>query len=527
MAESFSLLKQCDITKEQVERLAFVPQKGGSFLLLPGFQCWWSPEIIDYLHFPETNNQDFSTYFLLIYPEDLPAFREALRQLWGTGTCRFSHRIWLNGDVVSVDFSASRYPHPQKGWFAVGAVAEREQVSHPCSIETEVSFPNGTFLSPSPALAEFLHVPESQLSSISLPHLIAEEERPIFQHWFSALPTALLSSNGTFQAKGGGKLYLTASLEAQSQPVHITFWKNPREENVPYSGFEKAKLKQELCTQMFSGFAAELQSPIQVMISALQLCETQLSAIFPKEQKELLRKYFFYIHQNLNHLTQITENLLEAAQLNNGVFATQFQFCEILDLAQSILESARPYAIQCGVELRFENNTGMERLLLCCDSLCIEHILLNLLSNALKNTRPGGMISLHVSQEEAFVRLAVKDNGVGMSPDRLAQVLGHYRDLLSTGHSLPETDWGFGLRIVRSLAALHQGNLEGISKAGEGSCFSVTLSRALQPDTNTVVRQNTLEQRPQEREHRAAIAFSKALLSRFPIHEGISFLEKA
>ena len=83
MAESFSLLKQCDITKEQVERLAFVPQKGGSFLLLPGFQCWWSPEIIDYLHFPETNNQDFSTYFLLIYPEDLPAFREALRQLWG------------------------------------------------------------------------------------------------------------------------------------------------------------------------------------------------------------------------------------------------------------------------------------------------------------------------------------------------------------------------------------------------------------------------------------------------------------
>ena len=209
------------------------------------------------------------------------------------------------------------------------------------------------------------------------------------------------------------------------------------------------------------------------------------------------------------------------------MFATQFQFCEILDLAQSILESARPYAIQCGVELRFENNTGMERLLLCCDSLCIEHILLNLLSNALKNTRPGGMISLHVSQEEAFVRLAVKDNGVGMSPDRLAQALGHYRDLLSTGHSLPETDWGFGLRIVRSLAALHQGNLEGISKAGEGSCFSVTLSRALQPDTNTVVRQNTLEQRPQERERRAAIAFSKALLSRFPIHEGISFLEKA
>lgn len=83
MDESLSLLKQCGITKEEIERLAFAPQKGGSFLLLPGFQCWWSPEITEYLHFSETNSQDFSIYFLLIYPEDLPAFREALQQLWG------------------------------------------------------------------------------------------------------------------------------------------------------------------------------------------------------------------------------------------------------------------------------------------------------------------------------------------------------------------------------------------------------------------------------------------------------------
>lgn len=526
MDESLSLLKQCGITKEEIERLAFAPQKGGSFLLLPGFQCWWSPEITEYLHFSETNSQDFSIYFLLIYPEDLPAFREALQQLWGIGACRLNHRIWLNGNVVSVDFSASRYPHPQKGWFAVGAVTEREQTSRSCSIETEVSFPNGTFLSPSPALAEFLRISEPQLASISLPCLIAEEERPVFQHWFSALPTALLSSNGVFQAKAGGKLYFTASFETQSQSVHITLWKNSRKENAPYSGFEREKLKKELCTQILSGFAGELQSPIQVILSALQLCETQLSEIFPKERKELLRKYFFYIHQNLNRLTQMTENLLEAAQLNNGEFSTQFQFYELLDLTQSILESARPFAIQCGVTLRFENNTGMEHLSLCCDSLCIEHILLNLLSNALKNTRPGGTVSLHISQEEAFVRLTVKDNGIGMSPERLAQALGRYQDLLSTGHSLLKTDWGFGLRIVRSLAALHQGTLEGTSKPEEGSCFSVTLSRALQPDESAVVRQNTWEHQSQERERHAAIAFSEALLSRFPIHEETPFFKK-
>ena len=111
------------------------------------------------------------------------------------------------------------------------------------------------------------------------------------------------------------------------------------------------------------------------------------------------------------------------------------------------------------------------------DASKLEQILLNLVSNAVKFTQPGGHVSIRCEVGDHHVLTSVQDNGPGIPADRLTDIFEPFVQLDRTLGN-PREGVGLGLAISRDLARGMQGDLTVESTLGKGSSFTVSLKRA-------------------------------------------------
>ncbi len=103
----------------------------------------------------------------------------------------------------------------------------------------------------------------------------------------------------------------------------------------------------------------------------------------------------------------------------------------------------------------------------------IEQVFLNLLDNAIKFTPSGGKISIQARWEKPYVRVEVKDNGVGIPAEHLSRVFERFYKIDRARSR--EAGTGLGLAIVRQIVGAHQGKIEVESSSGAGSTFRIFL----------------------------------------------------
>ena len=115
-------------------------------------------------------------------------------------------------------------------------------------------------------------------------------------------------------------------------------------------------------------------------------------------------------------------------------------------------------------------------MLICADLNLIDHVLSNLISNAVKYSGRSRRIEISVLDLGAAVELSVHDHGVGIPDNEVPKLFARfYRASTAAGIS----GTGIGLYLVREIVALHGGDIRVESKLGEGSHFIVTLPRAV------------------------------------------------
>jgi CheY-like chemotaxis protein len=131
-----------------------------------------------------------------------------------------------------------------------------------------------------------------------------------------------------------------------------------------------------------------------------------------------------------------------------------------------------------------------------CDPLRLEQVLVNLLNNAAKYTPGGGHVELSGERENGHAVIRVRDDGVGIAADALAQIFEpfvrapHRRDLSAGG-------LGVGLTVARSFVVLHGGTIEAHSAGpGAGAEFVVRLPAARDAAARSVLKPNTAEPPP-------------------------------
>ena len=213
--------------------------------------------------------------------------------------------------------------------------------------------------------------------------------------------------------------------------------------------------------------AHELRNPLAPISSAAQLLR------HAKLDEARMRDITDIIIRQVGHITGLVDDLIDVSRVTRGLISTERNPQDMQGIVDDAVEQVRPT-----IEARRHTLTismPAPTLRIMGDQKRVVQVITNLLNNAAKYTPPGGHIALVMSAQDGWLRLAVRDDGIGISQELLPRVF----DLFTQGERSADRaqgGLGVGLAVVKSLAELHGGRIEAASEGhGKGSVFTLTL----------------------------------------------------
>lgn len=231
-------------------------------------------------------------------------------------------------------------------------------------------------------------------------------------------------------------------------------------------------LKQEKYkNNYFVNLSHELRTPLNVIVSIRNLIEN----LNKKEEhipKEKISHHMKIMDKNCNRLINLIDNIIYTSKIESGSYKLNMKKHDIVYLVEEVALSMKDYIDEKGIELIIEPE--IEEKVIECDGLEIERTIINLISNAVKFTKPNGKIEVCIRDLGKYIEISVKDTGIGIDPkyhesifDRFTQA---YEDISEEyGGS------GLGLTLSRQIIELHKGSISVKSELGIGSEFIIIL----------------------------------------------------
>jgi PAS domain S-box-containing protein len=210
----------------------------------------------------------------------------------------------------------------------------------------------------------------------------------------------------------------------------------------------------------------ELRTPLTSMLGWLRMLRTRrLDAAGVERAYDVLER-------STRLQAQIVEDLLDVSRVISGKMVLTLSPVSVASVIDAALDSQRAAA----AAKRLTITTEVERTArLVADAGRLQQVFVNLISNAVKFTPPGGRITIRAVSTPHSVMVSVSDTGRGIGPDILPYVFEPFRQAEGP-HSRVHTGLGLGLAIVRHLVELHGGTVSVTSEGPErGSTFAVTL----------------------------------------------------
>lgn len=224
----------------------------------------------------------------------------------------------------------------------------------------------------------------------------------------------------------------------------------------------------KLITEFLSNISHELKTPLNVIFTAVQLLGFYEKDVDYEKQD----KYLKLIKQNCYRLMKLINNLLDTTKLDSGYLKLNLVNYNIVNLIEEITLSVTSYAESKGINIIFDTN--VEEKIIAVDTDKIERIILNLLSNSIKFTNPGGNIFVNVKDSGEYVYIHVKDTGVGIPSDKLESIFERFFQVDKTLKKNKEGT-GIGLHLVKSFVEMHKGTVHIKSELGQGTEFIIKL----------------------------------------------------
>jgi signal transduction histidine kinase len=214
----------------------------------------------------------------------------------------------------------------------------------------------------------------------------------------------------------------------------------------------------------------ELRTPLNAIGGYVQLLEMGIHGPVTTAQADALSR----VTQSQRHLLRLINEILNLARIESGRVDYAMSDVALTDVAQTVLPMIEPQI--AARHLHFTTAVPSD-VVAHADRDKVEQILLNLLSNAMKFTPPGGQVALRAQVapgDPGCVEVTVSDTGAGIPPDRLEQV---FEPFVQVDVSLAnrKAGTGLGLTISRDLARGMGGDLSATSTFGKGSVFTLTL----------------------------------------------------
>ena len=200
------------------------------------------------------------------------------------------------------------------------------------------------------------------------------------------------------------------------------------------------------------------------------------------------------IEGQIAKLTGIIDDLLDVARIERERIELRKEHLDLVGLINNAVEASRHLFDDRGqhLSLRLPDKS----VPVFGDPVRLEQVVSNLLSNAAKYTDPGGEIAVSVAHVEDEATITVRDNGIGIAPDKLPQL---FEMFFQAHESLDRAEGGLGigLSVTKQLVALHGGRVEGSSEGlGKGSEFSVHLPTAAELDGHPAPKRSQVPAEP-------------------------------
>ncbi len=227
----------------------------------------------------------------------------------------------------------------------------------------------------------------------------------------------------------------------------------------------------ELKRGLIATVSHELKSPLTSVRLAIHTLLSERVGPLTLKQSELLAA----ARSDSERLHRIIENLLDMSRMESGRAAIEKVAVTADQLVLEASEEFRTAFMDRGVHLKIELPPDAPSVF--ADPVRMHHVLSNLLNNALKNTPPGGVVSISARREGEVVRFVVEDTGPGIPVEYLPHVFEEFFRV--PGHN-ESSDTGLGLAIVKEIVALHGGRVEAMNLAGKGARFTFAL-KAIEP----------------------------------------------
>jgi len=223
--------------------------------------------------------------------------------------------------------------------------------------------------------------------------------------------------------------------------------------------------------QFLANMSHELRTPLNAIIGFSELIE---QGIGRDGWQEAYAEYLHDISASGRHLLSLINTILDLSKIEAGMVSLELGAADVDELLVTSVALVSGLARAGGVDLRLTRPS--ERLEIDGDYVKLKQVMLNVLSNAIKFTPPGGMVRVYTSDTSAGIGITVADTGCGIAEADLARIAQPFVQVEST-LSRKHAGTGLGLSIAKKLCELHGGELVITSAEGKGTTVSIVLPR--------------------------------------------------
>ena len=217
----------------------------------------------------------------------------------------------------------------------------------------------------------------------------------------------------------------------------------------------------------------DIRTPMNAIIGFTSLAATHI------DNREQVLDYLKKISTSSQHLLSLINDVLDMSRIESGKVKIEEKAVHLPDLVHDVRSIIQPNVAAKRLSL-FIDTMDIEDEDIITDPLRLNQILLNILSNAIKFTPTGGMISIRIAQKNGAPKgcvcyeFRIKDNGIGMSEEFQKHIFEEFsREESSTVSGIQGT--GLGMSITKNIVDLMGGTIALTSEPGKGTEFIVTL----------------------------------------------------
>ncbi|WHH61349.1 ATP-binding protein [Petroclostridium sp. X23] len=231
-----------------------------------------------------------------------------------------------------------------------------------------------------------------------------------------------------------------------------------------YKKNDELEKANDLKNQYLGMVVHDLRNPLAAILTYSQSLISDIGEFSLEKQLEFLG----YIRTSTESMLKMVDELLDISKIEAGKLDLKLENVNLGKLVQRNVTINNPLAQNKKIDLSLYVQEGLPDT--AVDIYKIEQVLNNLISNAIKFSKPGGSVEVQVYSERENIVIAVIDQGEGIPENEIGMLFQPF-STTSVKSTYGEKNTGLGLAIARKIVEGHNGRIEVQSKAGEGSRF--------------------------------------------------------